>query len=443
MTVEKIAEQVLDLAQRALPGAEIEVSADAVHRALTRFANSRIHQNVAEDTVGVRLRAHLDGRTVTTTSTLTSPEGLTSLVSRTAAAVRSAPRDPGWPGLAPAAALALPGEVDEATREASPDDRAARIRDFVDAAGGLETAGYCQTGYWTGAFRNSAGQALAASATTADMDGIARDAGAGGIADGVARRSGVALSELDGAALGARAAGKARAQADPVELPAGRYEVVLEPEAVADLLTNFSYFGFNAKAHQERRCFAEPGTQQFDEAITLYDDPREPYDAEGTPRTRLALVEKGVTTALAQDRRTAATGGGASTGHAGAFGAAWGPTPQNLAFAPGTATVDEMISRVTRGLLITDLWYTRVLDPRTLALTGLTRNGVWLIEDGEVTRPVRNMRFTQLYPQALGPGAVLGVGAEAVPQPSRVFLGAWTSPALHLASWNLTGGASG
>ncbi|BCJ72396.1 peptidase U62 [Catellatospora sp. IY07-71] len=439
MSVDKIADQVLGLAVRELPGAEIEVSVDAVHRALTRFANSRIHQNVTEDTMGVKLRAHLDGRTISTTTTLTGAEGLTSLVSRTAAAVRSAPRDPGWPGLAPPTPLALAGEVDAATRDASPDDRAARVRDFVDAAGGLETAGYCQTGYWTGAFRNSAGQALTAAATTADMDGIARDAGA----DGVARRSGIALSELDGAALGARATAKARGQADPIELPPGRYEVVLEPEAVSDLLTNFSYFGFNAKAYQERRCFAEPGTQQFDEAITLYDDPREPYDAEGTPRTRLALVDKGVTAALAQDRRTAATGGGASTGHAGSFGPAFGPVPQNLGFAPGSATVAEMVSRVARGLLITDLWYTRVLDPRTLALTGLTRNGVWLIEDGEVTRPVRNMRFTQLYPEALAPGAVLAVGTEAVPQPSRMFLGAWASPALHLASWNLTGGASG
>ncbi|MEU8078437.1 metallopeptidase TldD-related protein [Catellatospora citrea] len=437
MNVSTTAEQVLDLAVRALPGAEVDVTADAVHRALTRFANSRIHQNVAEDTVSVRLRAHLDGRTVTTTTTLTSPEGLTSLVSRTAAAVRSAPRDPGWPGLAPAAPLALPGVVDEATRDASPDDRAARVRDFVDAAGGLETAGYCQTGHWSGAYRNSAGQALAAQATTAELDGIARDAGA----DGVARRSSVRLSDLDGTALGTRAAGKARSQADPVELPPDRYEVVLEPEAVADLLTNFALFGFNAKAVQERRSFAEVGVAQFDEAISLYDEPREPFDGEGTPRTRLALVEKGVTAALAHDRRTAAVAGSVSTGHGGS--AAWGPILNNLGFAPGVSSTEEMISRIERGLLITDLWYTRVLDPRTLALTGLTRNGVWLIEGGEVTRPVRNMRFTQLYPQALGPGAVLGVGAEAVPQPSRVFLGAWTAPALHLASWNLTGNASG
>jgi hypothetical protein len=117
--------------------------------------------------------------------------------------------------------------------------------------------------------------------------------------------------------------------------------------------------------------------------------------------------------------------------------------PQNLGFAAGSGTIADMVARVGRGLLITDLWYTRVLDPRTLAVTGLTRNGVWLVEDGEVTRPARNMRFTQLYQQALAPGAVLGVGAEAVPQPSRAFLGAWTAPALHLASWNMTGGASG
>ncbi|MBV1849062.1 TldD/PmbA family protein [Catellatospora tritici] len=435
--VEKIADQVLDLARRALPGGEVEVGADSVHRALTRFANSFIHQNVTEDSVTVRLRAHVDGRTVTTMTTLTGPEGLTSLVDRTVAAVRSAPRDPGWPGLPGPSPLQLPGTVDAATRDASPDDRAARVRAFVDAAKGLETAGYCQTGHWTGTYRNSAGQALTASATTADMDGIVRDSGA----DGVARRSSRALSELDGAALGTRAYAKATSQRDPIELPPDRYEVILEPEAVGDLLTNFAYFGFNAKAHAERRSFAQLGTAQFDEQITLYDDPRQPFDVEGSPRGRLVLVDKGVTSALAHDRRTAATGGMVSTGHGG--DPSWGPMPDSFGFEPGSATVSSMISKVERGLLVSDLWYTRVLDPRQLALTGLTRNGVWLIENGEVTRPVRNLRFTQAYPQALAPGQVLGVGGEAVPQPSRMFLGSWTAPALHLASWNMTGGASG
>ncbi|GHJ50235.1 peptidase U62 [Catellatospora sp. TT07R-123] len=435
--VEQITGQVLDLARRALPGGEVEAAADSVHRALTRFANSFIHQNVTEDSVTVQLRAHVDGRTVTTTTTLTSPEGLTALVDRTVAAVRSAPRDPGWPGLSGPSPLVLPGQVDAATRDASPDDRAARVRAFVDAGQGLETAGYCQTGYWAGAYRNSNGQALHASATTADMDGIVRDRGA----DGVSRRSGRALSELDGAALGARAYAKATSQRDPIDLPPGHYEVVLEPEAVADLLTNFAYYGFNAKAHAERRSFAEPGTTQFDDQITLYDDPRRPFDVEGSPRSRLVLVDKGVTSALLHDRRTAAAAGAVSTGHGG--DPSFGPMPDSFGFEPGDATVASMIAGVERGLLVSDFWYTRVLDPRQLALTGLTRNGVWLIEDGEVTRPVRNLRFTQAYPQALAPGRVLAVGAEAVPQPSRVFLGSWTAPALHLASWNITGGAAG
>jgi predicted Zn-dependent protease len=98
---------------------------------------------------------------------------------------------------------------------------------------------------------------------------------------------------------------------------------------------------------------------------------------------------------------------------------------------------------VERGLLVTDFWYTRVLDPRTLAVTGLTRNGVWLVENGEVTRPVRNFRFTQSYPQALAPGAVLAVGTHASAQPSDWGGESYLVPALRLASWNYTGNASG
>jgi hypothetical protein len=96
-----------------------------------------------------------------------------------------------------------------------------------------------------------------------------------------------------------------------------------------------------------------------------------------------------------------------------------------------------------RGLLITDFWYTRVLDQKSLVVTGLTRNGVWLVEGGEVTAAVGNMRFTQSYPQALGLGLVRGIGAEAIQLPDRWSGVRYVAPALHLASWNLTGNASG
>jgi predicted Zn-dependent protease len=105
--------------------------------------------------------------------------------------------------------------------------------------------------------------------------------------------------------------------------------------------------------------------------------------------------------------------------------------------------VAALVAGVERGLLVTDNYYTRVLDPRTLVVTGLTRNGVWLIEDGRITTPVRNFRFTQSYPQALGPGAVLGIGSHAVEMPGPWAEAGFMAPALRLASWNYTGGASG
>ncbi len=138
----------------------------------------------------------------------------------------------------------------------------------MDAAGGLETAGYCRTHHWRGGFANSAGQALAAERADVGMAGIARRDGF----DGAARQASGRLADIDGAVLGARAAAKSNAAIDPIELPPDRYEVVLEPSAVADLLEALSYYGFNAKAVAEQRSFVRLGDDQFDPALTLFDD---------------------------------------------------------------------------------------------------------------------------------------------------------------------------
>ncbi|GAB1694391.1 TldD/PmbA family protein [Krasilnikovia sp. M28-CT-15] len=487
----ELAGRVVELAARiAGPGAQAEVVAAHTADALTRFANSAIHQNVAEATTSVRLRLHVDGRTAVGSTTVTDPAGLATLVERTVAAARLSPPDEGWPGLAPPVPLGAAGLVDEATALATPDERAARIRDFVAAAGGLETAGFCRTSHTTAAFANSAGQSVEGRAADAGMDGIARVDGA----DGVARRASGRLAELDGAVLGARAAAKARAAADPVELPPGHYEVVLEPEAVADLLTNLAAFGFNGKAWAQGESFAELGAAQFDPAITLVDEPLGiagepvpglPFDVEGTPRAALVLVRDGTTTAVAHDRRSGADAGAASTGHGSPVSRSWGPVAHHLRLVAGPGdparagggsgpaagpgggsspaagwgdgpvadsgggvspvapSAGPLVAAVERGLLVTDLWYTRVLDQKSLVVTGLTRNGVWLIEDGRITRAVGNMRFTQSYPQALAAGAVRGIGAESVPLPDRWSGVRHRAPALHLASWHLTGNASG
>jgi predicted Zn-dependent protease len=462
-----LAGRVVELARRlAGPDAEAEAWVYHAAEALTRFANSVIHQNVADAGTTVRLRLHLDGRTAAGSTTRTDTGGLTALVERTIEACRLSPADEAWAGLTPPQPLHEdPGGFDEETARATPQDRAIRVRDFVRAAGGLETAGYCRTSYRSAAFANSAGQAVHGRAVEAAMDGIARDNGA----DGVARLAASRLADLDGAVLGRRAAAKARAGGRPVELPPGRYEVVLEPDAVADLLDNLSAFGFNGRAYAQRQSFAKVGAAQFDPAVTLVDEPLGrpghnaadlPFDTEGTPRRSLVVVRDGTTLAVTHDRRSAAEVGAASTGHASPSSPTWGPRATHLrleasevpfparpgdadAEGPAAAPARPLIPQVERGMLITDFWYTRVLDQKSLVITGLTRNGVWRIEDGEVTAAVGNMRFTQSYPQALGPGAVHGIGPEAVPLPGRWSGIRFAAPALHLASWNLTGNASG
>jgi predicted Zn-dependent protease len=452
-----LAAQVLD-AVRRLAGAQAqaEVLVEHVSLALTRFANSYIHQNVTDHRTSLRLRLHVGGRTAARSTTLTSARGLEDLVGQALAAARLCPPDPGWPGLAPPAPCGT-GQVDERIVAAAPADLAAQVRAFVDATAGLSAAGFCSAQHWESTFANSAGQQVSGATTQATLDGVARTADS----DGSARACGVRLSDVDGGVLGARAAAKARAASGPVELAPGRYEVVLEPGAAGDVLSMLADYGFNGKAANERRSFVRLGAAQFDPAVSLVDDPYRPgapglpFDAQGTPRRRLELVTDGVSAALTHDRRTAAEAATGSTGHALVDGR-FGPVAASLSLAaapgepatevPGPAadsTVASLVARVERGILVTDHWYTRVLDPRSLVVTGLTRNGVWLIEHGEPTRALRNFRFTQSYPQALAPGAVLGTGSRAASVPGD-FAGAVHSvPALHLASWHFSGGASG
>ncbi|WP_018351577.1 TldD/PmbA family protein [Longispora albida] len=439
---------------------EADVVADRTNLELTRFANSFIHQNVSDSGTRLRLRVHVDGRTATGTTTRTDSESLAAFVEQTIAQAKVCPPDPGWPGLAGPAPLPSAGNSDPETVSAGPDARARQVRAFVDAAGGLVTAGYCRTVGQQVTYGSTAGQLVTGTSSSAAMDAIARAVSG---ADGVARWSGVSLSGLDGARLGAIAAAKARASEGATELEPGRYEVVLEPAAVLDVLGFLSSYGFNGKAVAEGRSFLRPGERQFDPSITLADDPEDPeavglpFDVEGTPKRRLELVTAGVSQGPIHDRRTAyAAGAGAtSTGHGNEESSRWGPAAANLLLEPGTTpakavggpvasdAVGGLVGGVERGLLVTDFWYTRVLDPRSVAVTGLTRNGVWLIEDGVITRPVRNMRFTQSYPEALAPGSVLGIGSEAVSLPLNWALGTVRAPALRLASWNFTGGASG
>jgi predicted Zn-dependent protease len=442
---EAVAARVLDLVRARAASAEAETVVHTGVSALTRFANGAIHQNVAEDVSHVALRIALDGRVAA--AALDGPADdvhLERLVAGVFAAAAVSPVDADWPGLAGPEAAPAVDHWDDATAAATPDERAEGVAAFVGAAAGLVTAGALSTDARHIAFANSAGQALAGRLTWATVDGIARTP----TSDGVARQSSAALGGLDARAAGETAARKARDSADATDLAPGRYEVVLEPSCVSNIIGFLVNYGFGGRAVEEGRSFVRLGEQQLDRAFSLRDDVTHPgmigvgFDPEGTPRRPIDLVRAGVPTAILHDRRTARRAGTVSTG-AGVLGAnTWGLVPACGVVTPGDASLDELVASVERGILVTDFWYTRVLDPRTVVVTGLTRNGVWLIEDGRVSRAVTNLRFTQSFPESLAPGAVLGIGRDLGLFPDEDE-GALLVPSLRLASWNFSGGAKG
>jgi len=440
----------MDVAERVLARvgdrAEAEVTVTSGAEALTRFATSFIHQNVADAVRGIHLRLAVDGRVSEGSGNQADDASLDRLVASTLDAAALQPVDPGWPGLAPPAESPTVDHWDDATATAQPDARATRVGAFVRAAGDLESAGYCSTEGVEIAFANSAGQRHTGRATMATLDGIART----GTSDGSGRASSRRLADLDGESVGRLAVERAKSAADATDLAPGRYEVILSPDCVLDLLFFLSIYGFNARAVEEGRSFARVGEAQFDDSLSLADDVTHPmsvgvgFDAEGTPKRRVELIRSGVTAGLVHDRRTAKALGAASTGNAVPGGGSFGPVPANLVLEAGPASPEELIGAVERGVVVTDFWYTRILDPRTQVVTGLTRNGVWLVENGRIVRPVANLRFTQSYVEALGPDAVRGVGSDLTLVGGGTFgLGAYAVPSLHLASWNFTGNAKG
>ncbi len=451
-TADAIARHGAEVCERVLglvgSRADALVTCAQGHNDLTRFANSRIHQNMASDDDHVRLRVVVDGgRIAQASTTRLDPAGLERLVEQTIAAAGLCPADPEFPGLAEPSVIVEVDHWDPDTATASPDARAEVVSDFVDAGPDLESAGYCSTDGDVHVMASTSGIRYASRSTIAQVDAIHRAASASGPpTDGYGQHTSSRLGDLDSRRVGKIAAAKAIAGASPIDLEPGTYEVVLEPKAVAALLLFPAWLGFNGKAHAEGTSFAHLGEQQFDEQIHLWDDgtdPRSlgrPYDAEGTPKRRVDLVAAGVTVGLVHDRRSALLAGTESTGNS--IGSeSFGGYPGDLFLAAGTSSRTELTAGMERGLLVTDFWYNRILDPKTQVITGLTRNGLFLVEHGEVVAPVQNLRFTQSVVAALGPGHVLGLGddAELVSNEGGIV----HVPSLRLAAFAFTGNARG
>ena len=435
-----LAERTIGMALAAGAG-EAEVLVMREDGALTRFANSEIHQNVAQRDVAVNLRVVLGKRVAVASSGRTDDEGLQALVSNALAIARVVEELPDWGGLP--SPNGTPRDVPafaSDTAAATPEFRADAVRQVIAAAdeAGVTAYGSFQTGIETNAVANSNGIRVAGSRTAAQLITVSMGPHGG---TGYGEAAAVDATTIDPAAIGRQAADKARASANAIAIEHGDYPVVLEEPAVVDLLDMLGYLGFSALSVQEERSFFEPGKEIGSELVTITDDGADPaglpmaFDYEGVAKQRVELVDRGACRSVVYDAQTAARDGVTSTGHGLPAPNPYGPFPVNMIMAPGDTSREELIGGLDRGLLVTRFHYTNPVHPKLAIVTGMTRDGTFLVEGGRIVGPVRNLRYTQSYLDALR-------GTVAVARERRTlkgFLGAAVVPAVRIEGWAFTG----
>jgi predicted Zn-dependent protease len=428
-----------DAVLAAVPRGEAEVLVTEDDHALTRFARNIVHQNVAETGLSLRLRLVDDGRVGVAELRGNAQDAIERLVRNAEEARRLAPAQD---DLAP---LPTPDGGDgpcgwsEATSEATPEQRADGVGTVITAAAarGLEAFGALSTRATQQAVVNSRGLRRHGRSTAASLTAVVRGEDGAGYAD----RHAVDVGDLDAAAVAAEVIETAERNqgAEPAE--PGVYEVVLSPYAVQEMVAYLSYIGFSALAVQEHRSFMRRGERLMSSEVGIRDDAADPalrpfpFDAEGVSTRRVTFIDGGVCRDVVYDTPTAMRDGVASTGHSLPQPNTVGPWATHLLMEPGTTPATDLIAGVRRGLYVTRFWYVRVVHPLRTTITGMTREGTFLIEDGRLGRPVRDLRFTQSIVEALS--GVLGISAER-----RLELGedgsAVLVPWLHLGSFSFT-----
>ena len=452
-------EELLDLGERAIRAAGRDALAVAVHERslLSRFARSRPTQATAVDEVELRVLAVRDGHAAVAVTTQTDADGVTAVARRAArAAEAAAAAGPGdHPGLPAAGEPSQPHPgFDRPTAACDPRQAGDALTDAFAAAAdrGVEAAGI-----WTaGAVRTAVASTAGVRETDAVTDAYLRVLCDRGGRTGFAARASTAAGDLDAAAAVHEAAAKASSE-EPAELAPGEYPAVLEPDAVGTLLEFLGALAFNGLAHAEGRSALSGrlGTRVAAAAINLSDSPRfrstlpRAFDAEGVAKSPLPLIEDGVANRVVHDTRSAAIAGdGArSTGHAIAPGGApEGPLPRNLVLiGGGAADVDELAAPIERGLYVTRFWYVNPVHPRRTLLTGMARDGTFLVEDGRITRPLRDVRFTDEALGLLDRTEALTARLRLVCEGEfygRRFATGVVCPAIRVSALRVTGGST-
>jgi predicted Zn-dependent protease len=353
---------------------------------------------VNEESRGLSIRVVVDGRTARSSTNRVAAESIRAATARAIALARaSEPDDRLLPLYEPLPILPV-DRWDSATASLSPGDRGEAVRAAIAEVQAMQqtAAGIFSSAASGHALLNSrgvfarhdeTGAVFSITATAADSSGWAK-------------ASSVRAADLNAIALARRAATKAAQSASPVTMAPGEYTVVLEPAAVLDLVGQI-FADVSATALEEERSFLTGRVNErlFGENITIHDDVRhplqdgEPFDGEGVPRQTLTLFDRGTPTQIPYSRGSAHRAGKEATGHGYPLPNEVGEGPSNIVIAGGSFTLDELIRTMSRGILVTRLWYIRETDPYRKAMTGMTRDGTFLIDNGEIARGIHNFRF--------------------------------------------------
>lgn len=400
--------------------------------ALTRFAESVIHQNMVQEETRLVVTTVKDKKTGIASTNDLSEDGIRAAV--TAAYENSLLQNPddrfvSFPTAAMAPLLTKTESVEPNTTF-TPDkmaEAAAQVIRMIDGSKGLSASG---------AFRHEIHAVAVANSVGVSQFGRFGKAELSLTASGETDNAGYAIgynpdpAEIDCAALAETAIRKALADVEPVTLPDGKYTVILEPPAVGQLLLFLGFMGFGGKTVMQQRSFlsGKKGELITGENVTITDEPDNPlfggmlFDYEGIPVRKLTLINRGRAGDAAYDSYYAAQANVAPTGHALPPDNSYGPYPKNLAIAPGDKTLEEMIAEVDKGVLITHFWYINFLNPMQTMITGTTRDGTFLIEGGKVGAAVRNMRTNQSILEAFSKVRAISSGRIVYPQFSSLML---------------------
>jgi predicted Zn-dependent protease len=398
---QRIVDRALAAAKK-LPGpggaaAQTIVSLDHAYAGNTRYAVGEITSSADVQRITLSVTVQYGLRSASATTNQVEDRAVDDVVARAARMARLSPENPeAMPPLGPQTYAAARGASDAATAALSPTARAAATGGAIKAgdAAKVVIAGFYDHASRMRAIGTSGGANAYHAWTSARMSTTARTADATG--SGWAEADSHRAADVDAAALAKVAVDKAVKSAKPTKLDPGRYTVVLEPAAVANLLS-FLTGSFGARrADEGRSFFGRPGggnrlgEELFPEIVTLRTDPTDaqltslPFDREGLPMNATTWLDKGVVKALAYNRYWAKKKGVPANGGS-----------DGWILEGGKASREDLLKGITKGVLITRFWYLRMLDPQTILATGLTRDGTFLIENGAVTRPINNFRFNE------------------------------------------------